>query len=123
MLMKFRSNRATYWVSLATLLAVTFAFKTIAHKPFAVSEALVALVCIPRLHDIGKSGWIAAAFLALEFLLLFVSSVNLLVMGVYVVAMAGLLVWLGCIRGQAGPNKWGEVPEPGVQWKARRRMA
>ena len=122
-MMQFRANRATYWATMAALVAMTCIFKFLANKPFAVSEALVALFCVPRLHDIGKSGWIAAAFLALEFVLMLLSAVNMVVMGIYVLSMAGLLVWLGCIPGEATANKWGEVPEPGVQFKARRRTA
>ena len=113
-MMQYRTNRVTYWVGLGLLLAVTFAFKYLGNKPFAVSEGIVAALCIPRLHDIGKSGWIALGLLALEFVLLFVSALNLTVMGIYVLAMSGLIIWLGCIPGDDQANKWGDPPKAGL---------
>lgn len=113
-MMQYRANRATYWVGLGILLAMTFALKEISNKPFAVSEGIVAVFCIPRLHDIGKSGWIAIGFLALEFVLLFASDANTIVMGVYVLTMIGLIIWLGCIPGDAHANKWGDPPKAGL---------
>ena len=122
-MMRYRANRATYWLGLGILLAMTFAFRYLSNKPFAVSEGIIAVFCVPRLHDIGKSGWIALGFLALEFVLLFASDANTMVMGIYVLAMIGLLIWLGCIPGDEEANKWGDPPKPGFSFGTRQKLS
>src|SRR5438445_8489506 len=53
----YRINRVTYAVYLA-IFVIAYAAMVIAMKrPPALAEALVAFVAIPRLHDIGRSGW------------------------------------------------------------------
>ena len=53
----YRTNRVTYAVYLA-IFVIAYAVMVIAMKrPPALAEVLVAFVAIPRLHDIGRSGW------------------------------------------------------------------
>lgn len=122
-MIEYRVNRVTYWFSLGLLLAMTFAARYVSSKPFTVSEGIVAVFCVPRLHDIGKSGWIAIGLVAVEFVLLLVSDANLTLVGIYVLTMIGLIIWLGCIPGDAQPNKWGDPPQPGLSLGKRRKQS
>jgi uncharacterized membrane protein YhaH (DUF805 family) len=38
-------------------------------------------------------------------------------MGVFVVVVAGLMIWLGCVPGQPFANRFGEPPASGFLWK------
>jgi hypothetical protein len=33
------------------------------------------------------------------------------------------MIWLGCVPGQPGANKFGEPPPPGLAWRARKKPA
>jgi Protein of unknown function (DUF805) len=62
-----RMNRAQYWLCLAAVAAVyavLLSLPTSGHV--SISEVVLASVCIPRLHDIGLSGWVAAGDIAVE---------------------------------------------------------
>ena len=41
------------------------------------------------------------------------------VMGLVVLVIFGLMIWLGCIRGQDVENRFGSPPPPGIGWKKR----
>jgi uncharacterized membrane protein YhaH (DUF805 family) len=122
-----RMNRASYWASLVIVLvmlaALSFAFKT----QFKLQEVVLAFFCVPRLHDIGKSGWYFMVGFALELAGVIVSASFLhgsdveLGMGLTVIGVAGLLIWLGCISGQAKANEFGDPPLPGVHLGARKQ--
>ena len=81
-------------------------------------------VCVPRLHDIGRTGWYALGLWIAEVELeirLFpyrpppfieVPTVGTMVLAAVVV---GAIVWLGIIPGQPGANKFGPPGPPGLK--------
>ena len=119
-----RSNRATYWASLALLVlisaVVAISFKTPPH----VGEFILIIIAVPRLHDIGKSAWFVLWPVGLEILsiaaaLVTLSSAAILeAMGFVTLIIASLIIWLGCIPGQNFNNRFGEPPASGV-WRRR----
>lgn len=123
--MKGRMNRATYWLTIGLIAILYLAFNLMGGKHVAVSEGVLIVICVPRLHDIGKSGWWAGAFFLLE-IAVAVAAFSALsldaakaVLGLFVLVLVGFLVWLGSIPGQPEPNHFGEPPAPGIQFKAR----
>lgn len=98
-----RARRKEYWMFyLFNLLAnmVLSGIDTIIGIPVCCSIYAVAVfipslaVCVRRLHDVGKSGWM--------FLIIFIPIVGAL-----------WLLVLFCIEGEAVANKWGENPKLG----------
>jgi len=70
---------------------------------------------IRRLHDLGHSGWWMALVVPVQILLALASfgeshTGGSAVAGLQALIGLALLVWLGCIAGQAGPNRFGESP-------------
>jgi uncharacterized membrane protein YhaH (DUF805 family) len=133
---KGRINRAQYWRSLvifsvAGLFAavILFAAAAIAAPLFIV---MVVLVFIPwlmwglaihteRLHDRDKSAWWLLVFYVVPGVLGHVAKAAWFAGGAgmvlhYVLALASLAltIWgfveIGCLRGTAGPNKYGSIP-------------
>lgn len=124
-----RTNRATYWMTVAALVVVYTIIALLAPSPPRVQEVVLAFLCIPRLHDIGRSGWwvavgvvveIVCAVLALALLPQPVSALGLAAINL---AILVALVILGAIPGERVANRFGEPPAPGVQWKASKRRA
>jgi uncharacterized membrane protein YhaH (DUF805 family) len=118
-----RTNRATYWLCLAALAILYGALNAFSQKQVAVSEGVLIVLCIPRLHDIGRSGWWAGAVFALElataagaFLTLSLQQATI-VMGVFVLLVCVLLIWLGAIPGQPETNVYGDPPGRGLSFK------
>jgi uncharacterized membrane protein YhaH (DUF805 family) len=121
--LKGRTNRATYWLTVGMCILLYAAFYLITGDHVSISEIVLLLICIPRLHDIGKSGWWSGGLILVQFALLGLA-IGLLpleqakhVMGVFVLLVAGLMIWLGCVPGQPFANKFGEPPAPGFLWK------
>jgi uncharacterized membrane protein YhaH (DUF805 family) len=127
-----RIDRATYWrafvicqgglliVGVVTAAGFALFGRSHIHIDLTIPALVLALVVgvpmtVGRLHDRNKSGWWLLVFCALpatlscfedadgEILPLFLSAARL-----------ALLVWgfveLGCLRGAAGPNKFGPDP-------------
>jgi uncharacterized membrane protein YhaH (DUF805 family) len=122
-----RINRPTYFLGLAILVAVYAAVNAVATRPAGVSEIVIILLMVPRLHDIGKSGWWAAAMILGEVgvvglaawaaIALKNDEILPIASGLFVLVALVLLLLLGCIRGQPGSNKWGAPPPPGLSLK------
>jgi uncharacterized membrane protein YhaH (DUF805 family) len=119
--LKGRISRATYSVFLlayAVVFAVAIAFQT--RIP---GEVLLAIICIPRLHDMGRSGWWVALSIAGEGVAVIVSLVLHVSLGL--AAFASLIVLLGpalallFFPGQKGTNRFGD--EPDGFWERRLR--
>ena len=124
--MKFlgtRMNRATYWMCLGSIvvlaLFLTFALEK---KSGYVSEVILVLMCVPRMHDLGRSGWIICGIFS-AYLLLVVTLVSALdletaqiSLGIINLVITGLLLWLGIIPGQPAANSYGEPPKPGISF-------
>lgn len=92
-------------------------------KPPHVSEFLLILLGVPRLHDIGKSGWLVLWPIGLEIVGLIVAlgflplDSAMAVMGVVASIIFGLMIWLGCLRGEDAENRFGPPPSSGIGWK------
>jgi uncharacterized membrane protein YhaH (DUF805 family) len=123
-----RINRATYFLCLAILSAVWAA--AVASQVRVPGEIIALVISIPRLHDIGKSAWWAGAAFLVELVVVFgalpfaISGHNVGVIeiagGMFALVLWGLMIWLGCVRGQEGVNKYGEPPPAGVSFKTYR---
>lgn len=123
-----RINRPTYFLCFAILMVAWVA--VILSQVRMPGEILAFVVAVPRLHDIGKSAWWAGAVIIAEVVVVFVAlpfalaanqkDIVELAAGFFVMAAWGLMVLLGCIRGQEGVNKYGEPPPPGVSFKTYR---
>jgi hypothetical protein len=123
-----RINRPTYFLGLGLLLAFLGLWLAFLNTSPKVAELCFCLIAVPRLHDINKSGWWAGALVLGEFLVLGIAfyfagsspnsmDVILITSGIYVMIVVGLMVWLGCIKGDAGSNRFGDVPPDGISWK------
>ena len=120
-----RTNRATYWFSVGILIAMYAAVYFITSKPVHIAEVVLVILGVPRLHDIGKSGWWAGGVFLAEIVVavlgvaILPSQIMLAPIGLFVLVVAGLLIWLGCIPGQPHENQYGEPPGPGIQFKRK----
>ncbi len=121
-----RINRAKYWLAaviylVVMLIAVGLAFAgdmatlfilvaVIIYIPIIISGIAVG---IKRLHDRDKSGWWLLVFYVLPGVLSgFADQVGLQI--ILSLASFAISIWgfveLGCLRGTAGPNKYGSDP-------------
>ena len=53
-----RTNRATYWTGIAVILVLMSVIGVATGKPPHIGEVVLIFLGVPRLHDIGKSGWL-----------------------------------------------------------------
>jgi uncharacterized membrane protein YhaH (DUF805 family) len=125
-MLKYRYNRATYWLFFALLL-IASAILVYFGKDGVLTGVLFVILATPRLHDIGLSGWIAvgvvvlANALGIGVLLAGISSGHLeTVIGVLGLAVFGLAALLGAIPGTAKTNRWGDPPAPGFNFRVSR---
>jgi uncharacterized membrane protein YhaH (DUF805 family) len=115
-----RTNRASYWVSIAIVVVLYGAISLVAPKPPPIAETVIAVIAIPRLHDIGKSAWYAGAVFLAEIVVVTVSFATLPpkhafgARRTFVIIVVGLLIWLGCIPSDRNTNKYGEPPRSGI---------
>jgi uncharacterized membrane protein YhaH (DUF805 family) len=88
-----------------------------------IGPAALVFICVPRLHDIGRSGWWVAAPLALGYVgglaaaLLLPSETAKTVIGSIPPIIPLLFVWLGVMPGDPEANGFGDPPPPGLQFK------
>ena len=120
-----RLNRAGYWLAFGIITLGLVVLQIVGARHAAISEVVLAILCVPRLHDIGRSGWfvligiaIEAAGLAIGFAFFPVAQVPA-VLGAAMLVIIGLLIWLGTIPGEADANRWGEPPAPGLSFARR----
>jgi uncharacterized membrane protein YhaH (DUF805 family) len=125
--LKGRINRATYSTMLGLVIFLYAAFTLMGAKTPGVSEVVLVFLCVPRLHDIGRSGWWVLVLFAIEIISV-IAGIALLpaddlmaALGVATMIIVALLIVLGILPGQPRANRWGEPPEPGVQWKFKKR--
>lgn len=115
-----RYNRATYWTAIGVMATLFAGISLVAKSPPHIREAVLIFLAVPRLHDIGKSGWLALWPLGLEIvgaivgLAILPNEAFLAVMGFITLIILGLVVWLGCISGQPFANRFGEPPAAGI---------
>lgn len=122
-----RANRATYWFSLGIVAVLLAIIALVFRGPAKVSEVVLIMVCVPRLHDIGRSGWIAGGVVLAEIavaiggIFIFLGDTYFVAMGVMVLVIAGLLIWLGTLPGDPLTNRFGDQPAPGIGFKPKMR--
>jgi uncharacterized membrane protein YhaH (DUF805 family) len=112
-----RVNRAWYWLGFALIFAVLSTINML-----SIGQAALVFICIPRLHDIGRSGWWVAAPLTLEIgglaaALLLPDETSKTVIGSIPPIILLLFAWLGVVPGDIDANGFGDPPLPGLQFK------
>jgi uncharacterized membrane protein YhaH (DUF805 family) len=126
--MRGRMNRATYWLCLAVILAVVAVMSLFGIRPPRVGEAMLILMCVPRLHDLGKSGWWVLIPFGIELVAILVGIEVVPAGEAYVAfsgalfAIAGFILLLGLIRGEPQPNRFGEPPKSPFAFRERAKI-
>lgn len=106
------------------MVAISGVLLTVMEKPPHLFEWLALLLAMPRLHDVGRSGWWVGGALIAEIVLVILAlallpSIDdaLIAGGVFVMVILCLMIWLGCIPGDPQPNAYGKPPPSGYSWK------
>lgn len=111
-----RINRATYAVFLGVYVVVFAA--AIAVQFRIPGEVLLTFICVPRLHDLGRSGWWFGLAILLELVVVIAGLALLNMPGISafagLVALAAPAMVLAFIPGQHAANRFGSAPPPGV---------
>src|SRR5712671_3485882 len=121
-LLRGRMNRATYWLVLGILVLLYAVLNYGSSKPVPVSEAVLVLLCVPRLHDLGRSAWFLLIPLCLEiaailgFAIVPVDEAKILA-GAAALLVALFVIVLGAVPGQPQANRFGDVPAQGLGFK------
>ncbi len=117
MIFSGRINRAIYSVLLLGFFAI---FATAVAFQFRIpGEVLLVFICVPRLHDLGRSGWwfglvilVEAAVAAIGVLILNMPGISALATLAVLLVPAAILAFL---PGQEGPNRFGDPPLRGLR--------
>lgn len=127
--MRGRMNRATYWLCLGIIVAAVAIMSLIGIRPPRIGEAMLMLMCVPRLHDLGKSGWWVLIPLGIELAAIVVAitafppeDASVIFGGVFL-GVAGFIVVLGLIPGQPCANRFGEPPKSPFAFRERAKLA
>ena len=120
-------NRPTYLTIFALIVVMYGALVAFMEKPPGIGEVIMISLGVPRLHDLGRSGWWIAVPIVLELVAIVCSVIFLpmgdllIVAGLVVLLMAVMMLVLGLIPGQPGANAYGEAPPPGMAfWRGSR---
>ncbi|MFT4255267.1 MAG: DUF805 domain-containing protein [Caulobacter sp.] len=122
-LLKGRINRATYWVIVGVAIAAALISGIVFKRPMPAAQVVLLIAAVPRLHDLGRSGWWAGGFFIIETALIFGGGFILppqayqSALGLVVLLLAGLLVWLGALPGKSAENRFGPPPPKGLSFK------
>ena len=120
-------NRATYWLCIGVLLIILAIINFVSVRPLRINEALLVILCVPRLHDLGKSGWWVVVPLATELAIIVIFAVAALSLdagaSVAGLAIAVFVVVLGLIPGQPHANRFGEPLKSMFSFRERRKIA
>jgi uncharacterized membrane protein YhaH (DUF805 family) len=116
-------NRPTYWLCYVLFMLIVSVLVFSGTPPKGGMELMMIFIGIPRLHDIGRSGWLVGIAIIGEIIVIFGAlfagaSVDTLEItaGVVFLVIAALGIWLGLISGDAQANTWGEPPQPGIRF-------
>jgi uncharacterized membrane protein YhaH (DUF805 family) len=127
--MRGRMNRATYWLCLSIILAVVAVMSLFGIRPPRIGEAMLILMCVPRLHDLGKSGWWILIPIGVE-LVTIITAVAVLspedasiVFGAVFLAITGAIVVLGLMPGQPHANRFGDPPKSPFAFRERAKLS
>ncbi|MDG2531937.1 DUF805 domain-containing protein [Caulobacter endophyticus] len=122
-LLKARLNRASYWVIVGVAIAAMLVASLVFRRQLPSALVVMLIAAIPRLHDLGRSGWWAGgvfiAVMALIFGGQYVLAPQALqnALGVVVLVLPGLLIGLGALPGQKADNAFGPPPPKGLSFK------
>ena len=114
-----RINRATYALLAGCVAVFSLMLGLFAPQSISLGELVWVLICVPRLHDIGRSGWWVAPPLVGGIALGVVAALTLtggraeIAVAVLALVLFGLIGWLGSLKGEAGANRFGAAPPPG----------
>jgi uncharacterized membrane protein YhaH (DUF805 family) len=116
--LNYRMNRVTYGALLVALVVAYFVMVNTMKRPPG-AEVLVALIAVPRLHDVGRTGWWLLPLFLGELVAVAIGWSGgvdgiLVAGGLYVLFCLVLLVVLGLIPGEGATNRWGEPPLSGL---------
>ena len=117
-----RINRATYWLCLVVITAIFAAIIAFTDKRVPYGEIVLIVLCVPRLHDVGRSGWWVGGVLIAEIVIVVTALASLpedqalMVVGLFSLFILVGLVVLGALPGQPGPNRFGPPPAPGLSF-------
>lgn len=124
-----RFNRATYWLCLCIIVGAVAVMAAAGVRPPRIGEAMLVLMCVPRLHDLGKSGWWVLIPLGLEVVTVIVAltafspeEAYVLFAGAFLVVVGSIVV-LGLIPGQPHANRFGEPPRSPFAFRERAKLA
>lgn len=126
--MRGRFNRATYWLCLCIIVGAVALMAAVGIRPPRIGEAMLILMCAPRLHDLGKSGWWVLIPLAVELVAIAVAITTVsaedgdVLFGGAFLGIAGFIVVLGLIPGQPHANRFGDPPKSMFPFKDRRKV-
>jgi uncharacterized membrane protein YhaH (DUF805 family) len=126
--MRGRMNRATYWLCLTVILAIVAVMSLFGIRPPRIGEAMLILMCTPRLHDLGRSGWWVLVPLGIE-LVAIIGAIALVpaedaqvVFGAALLVVVGFIVLLGLIPGDAQANRFGDPPKSPFAFQERAKV-
>ena len=126
--MRGRMNRATYWSILGGMVVFVIAVAAFGVRPPRIAEGLLIFLCVPRLHDLGRSGWwvliplgVEVAALLAVFSAFSTDDAPLIFGGIFLV-IAVVVVVLGLIPGQPHANRFGEPPKSIFPFRERRKV-
>lgn len=122
--LKGRTNRVTFWFSFGIVVLLMVGIAQFAEDPPHVSEFVFVALCVPRLHDVGRSGWWVAGLFLLEAIYVVVAIFAPDELGLQLEGPIALLtlvpvLCLGLVRGEPVANRFGEPPAPGMQWRPK----
>ena len=118
-----RSNRVDYWTSIAIVVALSVGLRLLFRSNGAlIQEMVLVIIAVPRLHDVGRSGWWAVVALAVEWLIVVVLAAGAPeIYDAYAPWILGYVllcvVLLGAWNGNPGENRFGPPPPSGLSWK------
>ena len=126
--MRGRFNRATYWLCLCIIVGAVVIMAELGIRPPRIGEAMLILMCVPRLHDLGKSGWWVLIPLGIELVAIVVAITALSAEEAYIpfagafFVVAGFIVVLGLIPGQPHANRFGDPPKSPFAFRERAKV-
>jgi uncharacterized membrane protein YhaH (DUF805 family) len=118
-------NRATYWSILLPVTLLIVGAAVFLPKPPGIIEIVIVYLGVPRLHDVGRSGWWMAVPIAVELIAVALGAVLgglngiLIAGGVAVMVIAAIMTVIGIIPGQVGANIYGDPPPTGLSLSGR----
>lgn len=127
--MRGRFNRVTYWLCLCILVGAVGVMIIVGIRPPRIAEAMLVLMCVPRLHDLGKSGWWVVIPISIELIAIVVAFTVFstedayIVFGAVLLAVVGFIVVLGLIPGQPHANRFGDPPKSPFAFRERAKVA